>query len=131
MRQLRIEAPRFERRRLALTPLIDIIFLLLLFFMLSSTFSRFAEVPVQGGVAGTGRGERPDVLISVSSGSVRLNGADIAVDGIRPRLEELKRLGARRAMISVGADATSQALVDVLDAASGADIPVSVAGGGQ
>lgn len=128
---MHIEAPRFERRRLALTPLIDIIFLLLLFFMLSSTFSRFAEVPVQGGVAGTGRGERPDVLISVTAASVRLNGADITVDGIQSRLEDLKLLGARRAMITVGADATSQALVDVLDAASGADIEISVAGGGQ
>jgi biopolymer transport protein ExbD len=37
-----------------LTPLIDVIFLLLLFFMLSSTFTRFAEVPLTnagGGVA--------------------------------------------------------------------------------
>ncbi len=125
---MHIEAPRFERRRMALTPLIDIIFLLLLFFMLSSTFSRFAEVPVQGGAAGTGRGERPDVLISVSSESVRLNGADIAVEAIPKRLDDLKRVGAKRAMITVSADATSQALVDVLDAASGADIDVSVAG---
>lgn len=128
---MHIEAPRFARRRLALTPLIDIIFLLLLFFMLSSTFSRFAEVPVQGGVAGAGRGERPDVLISITAGSVRLNGANITLDGVRGRLEELKLLGAERAMITVGADATSQALVDVLDAASGAEIQVSVARGGQ
>ncbi|MEQ8480585.1 MAG: biopolymer transporter ExbD [Hoeflea sp.] len=128
---MHIEAPRFERRRLALTPLIDIIFLLLLFFMLSSTFSRFTEVPVQGGVAGAGRGERPDVLISVSSGSVRLNGVEIAVEGIHGRLEELIRLGAERAMITVGGDATSQTLVDVLDAASGANIEVSVARSNQ
>ncbi|WP_420407549.1 ExbD/TolR family protein [Hoeflea sp.] len=124
---MRIEAPRFERRRLALTPLIDVIFLLLLFFMLSSTFSRFAEVPVQGGMAGAGRGERPDVLISVSSGSIRLNGADITVDGIRDRLGELKLLGASHAVITVGADVTSQTMVDILDAASGAEIQVSVA----
>lgn len=128
---MQVDAPRFERRRVALTPLIDIIFLLLLFFMLSSTFSRFTEVPVHGGAAGTGRGERPDVLISVSSGSIRLNGADITVDGIRGRLDELKLLGAERAMIAVGADATSQALVDVLDAASETGMAVSVARGGQ
>ena len=32
-----------RRRRLPLTPLIDVIFLLLLFFMLSSTFTRFSD----------------------------------------------------------------------------------------
>lgn len=33
-----------KRRGLSMTSLIDVIFLLLLFFMLTSTFSRFAEV---------------------------------------------------------------------------------------
>ena len=32
-----------------MTSLIDVIFLLLLFFMLSSTFSRFAEVEISAG----------------------------------------------------------------------------------
>ena len=36
---------------MALTPLIDVIFLLLLFFMLSSTFSRFGEIKLDLGGA--------------------------------------------------------------------------------
>ena len=56
---MRVDTPRFARRRLGLTPLIDVIFLLLLFFMLSSTFSRFSQVPVEGGAAGGGTGNRP------------------------------------------------------------------------
>ncbi|WP_367714863.1 biopolymer transporter ExbD [Nitratireductor sp. GISD-1A_MAKvit] len=38
-----------RRKPLSLTSLIDVIFLLLLFFMLSSTFTRFASVEISGG----------------------------------------------------------------------------------
>ena len=51
MRRLR------RRRRLSMTSLIDVIFLLLLFFMLSSTFTRFAELELAAG--GTGGSPMP------------------------------------------------------------------------
>ena len=44
--------PPFTRRRMALTSLIDVIFLLLLFFMLSSTFSTFGEIELGQATAG-------------------------------------------------------------------------------
>ena len=37
-----------------MTPLIDVIFLLLLFFMLSSTFTRFSDVEMEIGGGGGG-----------------------------------------------------------------------------
>ena len=87
---MRVDAPRFVRRRLGLTPLIDVIFLLLLFFMLSSTFSRFSQVPVEGGTAGRAGGNRPDAMISVRANDVRLNGEGIETGAIAARLAELK-----------------------------------------
>ena len=35
-----------QRRRASITSLIDVIFLLLLFFMLASTFSKFSEIDI-------------------------------------------------------------------------------------
>ena len=44
-----------RRRRLSMTSLIDVIFLLLLFFMLTSTFTRFSEVELTAAGSGTPR----------------------------------------------------------------------------
>ena len=44
---MRIDAAAVRKRKpLSLTSLIDVIFLLLLFFMLTSTFTRFARVEI-------------------------------------------------------------------------------------
>ena len=50
-----------RRRRASITSLIDVIFLLLLFFMLASTFSKFSEMDIA--VAGTAGSE--DALAEV------------------------------------------------------------------
>ena len=43
-----------RRRKLSMTSLIDVIFLLLLFFMLTSTFTRFAELDLAAASGGGG-----------------------------------------------------------------------------
>ncbi|TDH39086.1 biopolymer transporter ExbD [Pseudohoeflea suaedae] len=123
---MRVDAPRFVRRRLGLTPLIDVIFLLLLFFMLSSTFSRFSQVPVEGGAAGGAGGKRPDAMISVRAGDVRLNGEGIETGAIAVRLAGLREVGAENLVILVEQGATSQDFVSVLEAASQSGLKVSV-----
>ncbi|MEX0280950.1 MAG: biopolymer transporter ExbD, partial [Arenibacterium sp.] len=54
-RPMRNVAPR-RRRVVSLTALIDVVFLLLLFFMLTSTFSSFGEIELfpPAGVQGVG-----------------------------------------------------------------------------
>lgn len=128
---MRVDAPRFARRRLGLTPLIDVIFLLLLFFMLSSTFSRFSQVPVEGGAAGGGAGNRPDVLISVRGDDVRLNGEGVEPGAIAARLTDLRDKGAENLVILVEPGATSQDFVSVLEATSALGFKVSVSRRGE
>ncbi|MBF9030055.1 biopolymer transporter ExbD [Rhodobacterales bacterium HKCCE3408] len=63
---------------MSMTPLIDVIFLLLLFFMLSSTFSRFAEIELDA--VGTGEGivpETPPLFVQLGPETVTLNGAPL------------------------------------------------------
>ncbi|KPP92928.1 biopolymer transporter ExbD [Erythrobacter sp. HL-111] len=72
-------APRRRRRRsLSITSLIDVIFLLLLFFMLASTFRQFAELEI-GGVTAAAPGavavEITPMRLVVEPASVTLDGA--------------------------------------------------------
>jgi len=95
---------------MSLTPLIDVIFLLLLFFMLSSTFSRFGEIELSAAVAGGGQPEAPPDRVFVQLGAKRLslNGAPATLDDLAERLEP------GQVLISLDADASAQRLVDLL-----------------
>lgn len=106
----RLEAPR-RRKALSMTSLIDVIFLLLLFFMLSSTFTRFGDLPLTtasgGGVASA---EAPAFL--------RLTAETLMLDTSAVDLPSLPGVLAARAPLLVvlaPADGVSaQRLVDVL-----------------
>jgi biopolymer transport protein ExbD len=106
-----------RRRRLSLTSLIDVIFLLLLFFMLTSTFTRFADIPLAtGGSGGAAAPGRP-LFLQLGADSLRLNGSDLPADGLADALRA--RLGpAQEApvalLIALAEDTTAQRLTDIL-----------------
>ena len=105
-----------HRRRMSLTSLIDVIFLLLLFFMLTATFSRFGDVELTtgGGAAGTAEISRL-VFVQLREDGVTLNGQTIALERLGAELAALNADGRTDAIIlSVRADATAQQLVDVI-----------------
>ena len=94
-----------HKRRLSMTSLIDVIFLLLLFFMLSSTFSRFGTVDLMAAEAGQGvSGETRPLFLKLSPGQISLNGEVVALD----------RLAQSQVLLSLSGEVTSQRLVDVL-----------------
>lgn len=111
---MRIETAR-RARRLSLTSLIDVIFLLLLFFMLSSTFTRFAEVEISGGEATRGTSGPPDVLIRLADAGWSVNGAVVTDDGLATELKRLEALGAASAVLLVRGEATAQDLVGAVE----------------
>ena len=79
-----------RRRKLSLTSLIDVIFLLLLFFMLSSTFSQFSEVELA--TAGAGRTTAPDtrpVFVQLRADSLRVNAREVGLDALAGALAPL------------------------------------------
>ncbi|ABF63083.1 biopolymer transport protein ExbD/TolR [Ruegeria sp. TM1040] len=107
-----------KRRRLSMTSLIDVIFLLLLFFMLSSTFSRFGSVDLMAANAGSGRSDetRP-VFLKLAPTQMSLNGEALALEGLGMRLDALRaqRQGTpHQLLLSLSGAVTSQRLVDVL-----------------
>ena len=100
-------------RRISMTSLIDVIFLLLLFFMLSSTFTRFGEVPLSGAGMGEGRSTEAPVFIRLGAEDLLLNGTSVSVGELPDRLGQLE--GARTVLVATSrGDVTSQRLVDLL-----------------
>jgi biopolymer transport protein ExbD len=93
-----------------MTPLIDVIFLLLLFFMLSSTFSTFGEIELNQTATGVAAPGTSFERAFVQLGAVRLalNGAPVTLDEMTARIE------AGQVLVSLDADASAQRLVDLL-----------------
>ncbi len=117
---MRIDAATGRRRRpISVTSLIDVIFLLLLFFMLSSTFAKFAEVEITGGRAGQGAGGVPDVIIRLVDEDWSVNGLRLPRDAALAELVRLQDAGAASAVILVREGLTSQALVGAVEAIRG------------
>ena len=109
---------------ISLTPLIDVVFLLLIFFMASTTFDRRSELRVKLPEAGAEAGPRDDAVIHVvidAGGSVSVEGR--ALDD--PRTETVRRALASAAegfdsppvIISADARTPHQSVVTVMDAA--------------
>jgi len=103
-------------RRLSLTSLIDVIFLLLLFFMLSSTFSRFAEVELAAAGAGQGASEAVQTkFLQLGGETLSLNGTDMALEDVRTALmNEAQSDVPLPVIVSLRDEVTAQRLTDVL-----------------
>lgn len=116
------------RRPVTLTPLIDVIFLLLLFFMLSSTFTRFGEVPLTNAGGGVVTEGQAPLFLQLRTDDLSLNGRAVMLDALVPTLDRLTTEGATTLLlVSVAEDATSQRLVDLLVQLRGVpDLAVSV-----
>jgi biopolymer transport protein ExbD len=112
------------RRTTGLTALVDVVFLLLLFFMLASSFSRFSEIDV--GLGGSGRpdiaaAEIANVLLSVDAdGRYAVNGLGVEADGLAAALRGTRSPDEQRILLRATARATAQDVVTALERARGA-----------
>lgn len=105
----------FRRRRISLTSLIDVIFLLLLFFMLSSTFSSYSDLELFGAGTGGRSSESRPAFLQLKSDLIRLNGRAVEASDLERALLSLKNEHDINALVfSVGADASAQDLVDTM-----------------
>lgn len=111
--QIRRTTPK--RKRLSLTSLIDVIFLLLLFFMLSSTFSKYAKIEINSGKGGSiSVFQKPIIVIALGSDSIRINGKTLHVGTLQNSLVSLIADGRKKALITVSEKTTTQQLADLL-----------------
>lgn len=141
----RLVIPRRQRpRRLAfmLTPLIDVMFLLLIFFMLSSQLSPYSLLPI-GRVAGE-RGASPaapaettaiaDLSVRVAAGAVVVGGETIAIEAFPSAIETFRAQGFDGFLVIATRAASVQDIVSALEALQAAGVArvtlMNTAGGG-
>ncbi|WP_298493649.1 biopolymer transporter ExbD [uncultured Maritimibacter sp.] len=112
---LTLARPR-RARRPSLTPMIDVVFLLLVFFMLASRFGSEAAIPLLSGQPGASDDLGPPRLVDVLPGGVLLNGGDIREETLAAQLATLT--GARTDTIVLRAKdgADVQRMVTVMEA---------------
>lgn len=107
-----------------LIPLVDVIFLLLTFFMLSSRLAPYSALTLAGfrspdpavAAAQPPSAAQPDVILTVSAGEVRANGATMPLPAFQAEADRLKADGANSVVVFVRASATTQDIVSVLEA---------------
>ena len=76
------------RRRPNLTPMIDVVFLLLVFFMIASRFGTEDALPLTA-AAGGGAYSGPPRLVEFGPAGVTLNGVAVVADGLAEALSPL------------------------------------------
>lgn len=108
--------PRRRARRMSLTPMIDVVFLLLIFFMLASRFGMDAVLPIAGGAEGAaGDWQGAPRLVDIAPAGLLLNGAAIAPEALPEALAPLLPDAASPVILRPREGADLQRLVDVMD----------------
>ena len=109
----RFATPRPSRKP-SLTPLIDVVFLLLVFFMLAARFGQDLALPLQtAGQAAPYQG--PPRLVEITATGPRLNGTPTDAAVLPDRLARLMQTAADTVILRPDETATVQQLVDVID----------------
>lgn len=127
---LSIQTPLAKRRRIPLTPLIDVIFILIMFFLLSSTFGvwRPLDVGIGSETAEKANDQQthngaPSVLIQIGQGdevegtTIVVNGSTLDLAELSGELNRLAGLGADSAILLPAKGTEFQSVIEILDEA--------------
>ena len=124
---MHIEAERHRAPFISLTPLIDVVFILLVFFMLATRFGQFYDLPINVQPADSSDEQQEDWLVVEvkPDGALILNGVRFTPAAIADRLEKQ----SQKVWVTVSPDATlQQALraVDDIKAAGAKDVQLEL-----
>lgn len=110
-----------EEPQLNLTPMIDIVFLLIIFFMVGTRFSEIEQqydIELPTAAAVEPMTSRPDALVLnvARSGTVALNGEALSLSELQTRLEEARNSYPEQAVLIRGdGEGNYQSVVNVMD----------------
>ena len=106
-----------RRRRPSLTPMIDVVFLLLIFFMLVARFGvdKVIAINLPSALGQNTQYEGAPRLVEIKPGNiVSLNGSEIPLDQLSNNLSELMPSPNALIILRSSAEANTQDLLDVL-----------------
>jgi len=113
---------RPEEPEINLIPFIDVLLVILIFLMLTTTYSRFTELQLSLPVADAeALRERPqEIVVAIAAdGRYAINRTPLTARGVEAVAQALRPLAAEGSVLVVSADAAApvQAVITVLDAA--------------
>ncbi|MFW1677152.1 ExbD/TolR family protein [Pontibacter sp. JAM-7] len=105
-----------RRRAISLTPLIDVVFILLLFFMLSSSFVQTRQINLPVASAATGEPEQiTQIELQDNQGIIRIDGQRYPSQQTAQLQALINQAPASAFVLSAKADVSTQALIELLD----------------
>ncbi|MBB4210976.1 biopolymer transporter ExbD [Rhodothalassium salexigens] len=115
-----------EDTEINMTPMLDIVFIMLIFFIVTATFIKDAGVDVRKPTADTAeKKDKAAILIAVTdTDEVWINRGEVEVDAVRSEVEKLHAENPRGTVV-VQADTAAKAklVLDVIEAARAAGVP--------
>lgn len=117
---MQFEPETRPRRRPSLTPMIDVVFLLLVFFMLAARFSidQVMPLPLAGNAGESYRGAPR--LVDILPGGIMLNGVPVTITALPAALEPLVTTPEDTIVLRGRDGADLQRVVDVAEALNAA-----------
>ena len=111
---MRIDLPARKPASIGLTPLIDVVFILLVFFMLATRFIDLARQPLSVAVTGEPRAANEQVLFIrvLDESTIELNGERLTLEQAR---ESLAKQAPQPVYVDSDGEASLQAVLRVTD----------------
>jgi biopolymer transport protein ExbD len=115
---MRIDLPRSRKRLISLTPLIDVVFILLIFFMLASNYLQWRSIELNTPTVSTvGSAMEGAILVRLKAdGGLDLNGETLSLEGLGARVHtHLERNPDQPILVQPEGNVALQRIVTVLD----------------
>ena len=125
MRQLFAAQQEEEESKIDITPMLDVVFILLIFFIVTATFIKEAGIEVNRPDAATATvQEKANILIAINANDeIWINRRQVDIRQVRPNIERLKAENPQgTVVIQADKDSRNEVLVQVMDASRSAGV---------
>ena len=120
-----------EKEEIDMTPMLDVVFILLIFFIVTASFVKEAGIDVNRPEAATAvKKERANILVAISDkGDICINKRKVDIRSVQANIERLKAENPQgTVVIQADKKSTTDTLIKVMDSARAAGVyDVSIA----
>lgn len=120
-----------EKEEIDMTPMLDVVFILLIFFIVTASFVKEAGIDVNRPEAATAvKKERANILVAISDkGDIWINKRKVDIRSVQANIERLKAENPQgTVVIQADKKSTTDTLIKVMDSARAAGVfDVSIA----
>lgn len=125
MRRFSISSRVEEEASVDITPMLDVVFIMLIFFIVTATFVKQAGIEVNQPQASTAVvQEKANILIAIDADNrIWINRREVDIRALRPNIERLHAENPKGSVvIQADKDSTNEVLVQVMDSSRKAGV---------